>query len=99
MNPRNKVLERRGIDQGQPTTGQSRAFVFDNAMAQSNLPVRELDPVMKQKLEYYNSPHLIRTTSKVFPENFNVYQRAAMPCGMIVQPFLNVSWLDLVCSA
>jgi hypothetical protein len=90
MNPRNRVLERRGLDQGQATAGQGRAFVFDNTAGQVNQPPKELDPVMKQKLEYYNSPHLVKTTTSVFPENYNLYQRAAMPCGMLVQPFLTV---------
>lgn len=92
MNPRNKILEKRGLDQGQTgaQAGQNKKFVFDNSQTIPTQPTRELDPVLKQKLEYYNSPHMIRTTSTVFPENFNLCQRAALPCGIIVQPFLNV---------
>lgn len=93
MNPRNKILEKRGLDHGhsQAQPGPNKKFVFENSQNVASQPPRELDPVMQQKLEYYNSPHMIRTTSTVFPESFNLCQRAALPCGIIVQPFLNVA--------
>lgn len=92
MNPRNKVLEKRGLETTNPGTGaqQDKKFNFDNSAQLLTQPPKELDPVLQQKLDYYNSPSFVRTTSTVFPDSLNLVQRTAFPCAAFIQPFLNV---------
>lgn len=94
MNPRNKVLEKRGLagEAGtQAPVQKPGQFNFENPIGTVNQPPKELDPVLQQKLEYYNSPYFIKTTSTVFPENPTIHQRCALPCAAIIQPYMNTT--------
>ena len=81
-------MEKRGlVEPHQPVNPTAnRRFDFDKMAV---APVA-LDPILSQKLEYYNSPHFIKTTSTVFPDNFNLHQKSCFPCAAIITPFMNV---------
>lgn len=87
---RNKVLEKRGIETQPTNITNTRRFDFDKF---SVAPV-VLDPVLSQKLEYYNSPHFIKTTTIVFPDNYNLCQKSCIPCSALIQPYMNVLSFD-----
>lgn len=42
---------------------------------------------MAWKMEYYNSDHMVKTSTKVFPDSWNTKQRLTVPLTAIIQPF------------
>lgn len=86
MRAQQKILQKRG---GKAQGGQSRPTQF-GFKAKKASKRREPDPYLLQKMEYYNCPYMVKTTTTCFPENWNAQQRLQLPLSAIIQPFQNL---------